>query len=394
MTTLGLRYDPLDFAVHCDPYPWYRELRAEAPLYHNADRGFWALSRHDDVVRAGQDWQRFSSARQGERSDADLTFGIREVDYIAADSDRHLVMRRILQPVLSAGAIARLEPSVRTIAEELVAPLAATDRADFVPALARPLPATVLCHLLGFPAEDAGRIDAWNRVLWGRRPDDVTIDSGVETAEREMREHLTAALARAPEDSVMRALGEAERAGTISRAELLDIGVLLIAAGMKTTAALIGTTLHLLAAHPDQQAALAAEPALISQALEEALRYDSPTQWFARVTTTDVATPHGTIPRGERVLMLFGSANRDERRHADPDVFDIRRAPRPHLSFGHGIHHCVGAALARLEARVCLEVVLARLQDLRPAGTPERTYTPAERDLASLPLAYRVSAAA
>jgi cytochrome P450 len=187
----------------------------------------------------------------------------------------------------------------------------------------------------------------------------------------------------------MRTLREAERARLISHAELVDIGVLLIAAGMKTTSALIAIALQLLAHHPDQQRELAAEPGLIAGAVEETLRFDSPAQWFARITTCDVDTGHGTIPAGERVLLLFGSANRDERVHSDPDRFDVRRPAARHLAFGHGIHHCLAAALARLEAQVCLDVVLSRLRDLEVAGEARRAFTPAERDLAHLPLAFR-----
>jgi len=382
----GPAYDPLDLATHGDPYPAYRRLRAEAPLYRNEQRRFWALSRHDDVVRAAQDWRTFASAREGERSALDLAFGIRQVDYVAADNERHLVVRRLLQPAFAPRALARLEPVVRELAAGLVAPLAAACEADFVAELAQPLPALVLCELLGLPAGDADAIRRWNRDLWDRRPGDITLTENVFAAEREAYERVRAAVAGAP-GGLLGTLCAARDRGELRDAELLDVGVLLIAAGVKTSAALIGNSSKLLAEHPEAQDALAAAPALVPGAIEEVLRFDSPTQWFTRVTTAAVETAYGTIPAGERVLLLFGSANRDERRHDAPDRFDVRRAAR-HLSFGHGIHHCVGAALARLEARVCVEVVLARLGDLRPAGAVRRTYTPAERDLASLPLAY------
>jgi len=384
----ALAYDPLDFATHCDPYPTYRRLRAEQPLYRNEERAFWALSRRADVMAAARDWRRYSSAREGERSEADLSFGIRAVDYVASDSERHEIVRRVLRRDFAASAVARLEEPIRAIATDLVDRLPDGGSADFVDALAQPLPATVLCHLLGLPPDEAGSVRRWNRELWRREPGAATVSETVLAAEREARERIAAAAADRSAGGVMRTLQDAERAHSIGHAELLDVGVLLIAAGMKTTSALIGIALDLLARHPEQQRLLADEPETIAGAVEEVLRFDSPSQWFARVTTTDVATEHGTIPAGRRVLLLFGSANRDERAYDDADRFDVRRSPSPHMSFGHGIHHCIASALARLQARVCLEVVLARLRDLEPAGELQRTYTPAERDLARLPLAY------
>jgi cytochrome P450 len=386
-----LNYDPLDFATHCDPYPTYRRLRAEQPLYWNPDRRFWALSLRDDVARAARDWQRYSSGPEGERSDMDRFFGIRPVDYVAADSPRHTLVRKLLRRDFGAEAIGRLEGRTREIATGLVDRLAERDRADFVDALAQPLPATVLCHVLGFPPEAAGSIRQWNRELWRRTPDETALPDTLFAADREAREYVEAVASASSADGVMRTLRDAERAQAISHDELLDVGVLLIAAGMKTTSALIAIALQLLAEHPDQQAQLAAEPGLIAGAVEEVLRFDSPAQWFARLTTVDVATDHGTIPAGQRVLLLFGSANRDEQAYGDPDRFDIRRSPSQHLSFGHGIHHCLAASLARLEAKVCLEVVLSRLRGLEIAGEARRAYTPAERDLACLPLTYEVA---
>jgi cytochrome P450 len=386
-----LTYDPLDFDTHCDPYPTYRRLRAEQPLYWNAERSFWALSRHDDVARAARDWQRYSSGPGGERSEMDRYFGIRPVDYVAADSERHSVVRGLLRRDFAASGVARLQRAIREIATDLVDQLAESRRADFVEALAQPLPAAVLCRLLGFPPEAAESIRRWNRELWRRAPDDIALPDTLLAADREAREYVDAAASDRSARGVMRTLREAERSQAISHEELLDIGVLLIAAGTKTTSALIAIALQLLAQHPDQQRQVAADPDLIAGAVEEVLRFDSPAQWFARVTTTDVETDHGTIPAGERVLLLFGSANRDEREHADAHRFDVRRSAPRHLSFGHGIHHCLAASLARLEARVCLEVVLSRLRGLECAGEAQRAYTPAERDLANLPLSYEVA---
>ena len=311
------------------------------------------------------------------------------MDYVASDSERHEVVRRVLRRDFAASAVARLEAPIRAIATGLVDRLAGGGSADFVDALAQPLPATpgaAICSACRRTRQDrsgAGIVSCGaaspapprcRRRCWRRR--------------REARERIAAAAGTARPPASCKRCGTPSARSLISHDELLDVGVLLIAAGMKTTSALIGIALDLLARHPEQQRILADEPRLLAGAVEEVLRFDSPSQWFARVTTTDVATEHGTIPAGRRVLLLFGSANRDERAYHDADRFDVRRSPSPHLSFGHGIHHCIAAPLARLEARVCLEVVLARLRDLEPAGEPLRTYTPAERDLAGLPLAY------
>jgi cytochrome P450 len=383
-----VRYDPLDFSIHCDPYPTYRRLRAEQPLYRNEERGFWALSRYGDVERAARDWQRFSAGPPGERSDMDRFFGIRPSGYVAADTDRHGVFRKVLRQHVAASEVARLTPAIREIATDLVDRLGDAGQADFVDALAQPLPARVLCRLLGFPSERADQVRRWNRELWRRVPDDTSLPESLFDADREAREYVEAAVSAPAPDGVMGTLREAERARVISHDELLDIGVLMIAAGMKTTSALIAIVLQLLAQHEDQQLQLAAEPGAIPGAVEEALRFDSPAQWFARIATCDVETEHGTIPSGALVLLLFGSANRDERMYPEPDRFDVRRSPSRHLAFGHGIHHCLAAPLARLEAQVCLDVVLSRLR-LEVAGEARRAYTPAERDLAYLPLAYR-----
>ena len=339
-----LQYDPLDLGTHCDPYPTYGRLRAEQPLYWNPEREFWALSRREDVARAARDWQTFSAGPGGERSDLDRFFGIRPVDYVAADSARHRVFRRLLRQDFADEAVMRLERRAREVAGDLVDRLAERRRADAVEELAQPMSATVLCHVLGFPPEDADAIRSWNRELWRRHPGDTDLPATVLAADREAREYVESAAAS---HGVMGALRHAERSQTISHDERLDIGVLLIAAGMKTTSALISIALQLLAQHPDQQRQVAADPGLIAGTVEEVLRFDSPAQWFARITTTDVATEHGTIPAGQRVLLLFGSANRDERAHDEPDRFDVRRPAPRHLSFGHGIHHCLAASLAR-----------------------------------------------
>jgi cytochrome P450 len=194
---------------------------------------------------------------------------------------------------------------------------------------------------------------------------------------------------RRPREDLLSAMVAAERARTIDREEIVGLSLILFVAGVTTTTALIGNSLHALANHPSERAKLVAEPARMSEAVEELLRFESPIQWLTRTTTAPVRLHGCEIPQGGRIVMLFGSANRDERRWQDPDELDLFRSPERHLVFGDGIHFCVGAPLARLEGRLALEAVLATSPDYEVAGPVEpRFATPSERGLASLPLSF------
>ncbi len=377
-------YDPLELATHEDPYPVYRRLRRAAPLCRNAEHGFWALSRHADVIAALADPAALASSAP-ELSAADRFFGIREAGYVAGESARHDALRHVLRPLLGARPVDRLERAVAGIADRLLDDLACAGVADLAAGYARRLPVLVTCEVLGLPERDEPLIAGWVDALFGRRPGVLEVPAEATAAYLGLREYVTGFAVPEAAAAGMASLLEAEREGILTRDEILDVAIILVAAGIKTTSALIGTLLLRLAVEPGQQAIAWAEPALAGAVVDETLRYDAPAQWVARVATCGVETPHGAIPAGERVLLLLGSANRDEARYDRPDRFDVRRAPRRHLAFSSGLHFCLGAPLARLEARVALEALVRRARRLEPAGAVERVFTPAERELAALP---------
>jgi cytochrome P450 len=322
-------------------------------------------------------------------SAADRFFGLREAAYVAGDSRRHDALRQALRGVLGPRAVAGLEPGIRRIADDLLDDLATAGVVDLAAGYARRLPVLVTCLLLGLPVSDERRLAAAVDAVFGRRPGVVDVPAAAGTAYQELCAYLTER-ARDPNPGALAELERARERGVLTASEVTDVAFILVAAGIKTTSTLVSAMLLALARDPAQRELAWAEPARAADVVEETLRHDAPAQWVARITTRTAATPHGEVPAGERVLLLLGSANRDERRYTHPDTFDLARGRRRHLAFGDGMHFCSGAALARLEARVALEALIARADPPRPGGPPERIFTPAERELAGLPLVTAV----
>jgi cytochrome P450 len=393
-TTASHAYDPLDLGTSVDPYPSYRWLRDECPVYFNAERGFWALSRYDDVRAASQDWGTFSSAGSVELDDADGLFGIGEGDFLASDPPPHDCLRRVVRDHFTPRAMQALESPILLAAEKLVDAIASRGRADLAGDLSRVLPVTVMATLFAFPAADVSHIRAWVEKLFVREPGQARVPEEAWSASEAIREYVRLTVAEGGHtrgDDVLSTLLDAEAAGHLSQEEVIGISVLLLAAGIKTTSGLLSTTLLLLAQYPQQQARVSRDASLIPRAVEEALRFDAPAQWLARTTTVGTEI-HGTaIPEDARVLLLYGSANRDERRFERPDDFDIDRAQHRHLAFGNGIHFCLGAPLARLEAKLALSVLFSRIPDYRLAGPFARVFSPAERELSYLPVEFEAT---
>jgi cytochrome P450 len=389
MSVTSAVYDPTDVGIHADPYPLYATLRADAPLSHNRALGFWTLARHDDVAGALQDRETYASSARS-LSAADRFFGIREAAYVAGDSCRHDALRQALRGVLGTRAVAGREPEIQRIAHHLLDALSGAGVVDLAAGYARRLPVLVTCLLLGLPAADEPRLAAAVDAVFGRRPGVVDVPAAAGTAYDELCSYLN----ERAHDRQPGALAELEAArdrGILTASEVTDVAFILVAAGIKTTSTLVSAMLLALSRDPAQCELAWTEAARAADVVEETLRHDAPAQWVARVTTREAVTPHGVIPAGKRVLLLLGSANRDERRYPHPDSFDLTRERRRHLAFGDGLHFCLGAALARLEARVALEALIARADPPRPAGPPERIFTPAERELAALPLVTAVA---
>jgi cytochrome P450 len=390
--TAEVRYDPYDADVQRNPYPVYRALRDHAPAFHDDARDFWALSRFDDVISALHDPETYCSGQ------GIILEGTARSPYpmiIALDPPRHTDLRKLVSRAFGTKPTAAYEPQIRALTRSLIAQFSTAGSVDLVDALSVPLPLLVIGDMLGVPGDERAWFRHQTEQLMAQRPD---VPESVEAARaaggalfarftdliEERRAH--------PGDDLVSHLIDAEVDGEhLDPGEILGFCYLLILAGHETTMNLISNGAVALAQHPEQREVLRLEPARIPDAVEEVLRWESPVQSQARTTTRDVEIHGRVIPEGKKVLMLFASAGRDERVFDDPDRFDITRTFERHLSFGHGIHFCLGAALARLEARIAFEELLLTIPDWEPTVPPgqlERTSGYMIRGPATLPLEF------
>jgi cytochrome P450 len=374
-----------------DPYPVYRRLRDEAPLYHNAERGIWAYSRFEDVHSAARDHGTFSS-REGNDHDDGYQLFEPAGDLAALDPPDHERLRGAIRIAFSPSGIkTRFEPAVHLAARRLIDQFADRGSADLAGELARPLPGQMVCTWLGFPEEEHPQLLEWFGHMLDRVSGQQALPVSALQARDHLRDHIERAAADrrvAPRDDLLNVLVQAEISGTISRDEIVGCCILLFMAGITTTSGLISNSLLHLDRFPDQQALLRREPQRMTAAIEEFLRFDAPIQTLMRTAARDVESYGMTIPEGAHVSLIWASANRDERRWQDPDRLDITRAPERHVSFGEGIHHCIGAPLARLEARIVLEELFARIPAYAVTGPIKRITTPTDRGLESLPVEF------
>jgi cytochrome P450 len=380
-------FEPLE--LHDDPYPLYRRLRDECPAYTDPDGRFWALSRHADVQAAARDWKRFSSAEGNDLDDTSLLFAPAG-ELTHADPPLHTRLRDAIKREFGVGGVrVALEPVVRAEVRRVVDELRGREHVDFARQLATPLPAAVICGWLGFPKQDHGQLVDWFRAMNTRVAGQVELPATALDARDQMRAYLSDAVrARRlhSRDDLLSVFVAAERAGALSGDEVLGSAMLLFFAGITTTSALISNSLLHLQRFADQWRLLRARPEIAAEAVEELLRFDAPLQWLTRVTACDVDVSGRTIPHHSRVLLIWGSANRDERRWPSPDELILTRERRRHIAFGEGIHHCLGAPVARLEARIVLEELMPQIADYEPAGPAARAYAQAERTITSLPM--------
>jgi cytochrome P450 len=367
-TESDVYYDPFDFEIDTDPYPIWKRLRDESPLYYNERYDFYALSRFEDVERALVDWRTYSSARGTVLELIKSGVEIPRGSIIFEDPPDHDLYRGLLSRVFTPRKMAAIEPKIREFCARTLDPLVGSGGFDFIRDLGAQMPMRTIGMLLGIPEQDQealrDRIDEGLRLEEGTMPDVNLEARGYEQSEA-FAQYIDWR-AEHPSDDLMTELLQAEfedAEGTrrrLSRDELLGYINLLAGAGNETTTRLIGWTGKVLAEHPDQRRQLVEDRSLVPNAIEELLRFEPPSPVQARYLTKDVEHHGQPVPEGSAVLLLNASGNRDERRFSDPDRFDIRRAIDHHLAFGYGTHFCLGAALARLEGRVALDEVLAR----------------------------------
>ena len=389
-----MEFDPYDPNVQLDPYPSYRWLREESPVHWNADRGFWTLSRFEDVWSAVHDPLRLSSA-QG------IVIGQQDIDasdlmdampmMIMMDPPMHDELRRLVSRAFTPRAIARMEEAVRTTTRQLIGELP-DDGVDLLPSFAGPLPITVIAEMLGVPVADRDQFREWSDMLVRVNPDD---DESVEQAMNGSAmllgylPPLIEARREQPSDDQLSAMVAAEHEGRrMTDAEIAGTAFLLLTAGNETTTNLIANMTMVLADDADLRRLLVEDPSRIPDAVEEVLRLESPVQGLARTATEDVTVHGETIEEGQQVLLLFGAANRDEQEFPDADVLQLGRQSDRALAFGHGVHYCLGATLARLETRVAFEELLARIPDYEIGEGARRVPSAMVRGFEHLPLEY------
>ena len=367
MSDQPLTYSPFDAEVIADPYPVYRELRANSPAHWSREANSWVLSRYDDVSAALADPATYSSASGifPPPPGVDMTELFLPM-LIMSDPPRHTQLRQIVSRAFTPRRIASLEPHIETLVKDLLDQTPEAGNWEFVSGFAGPLPAIVIADMLGVPRDDRDQFRAWSTTLIQSNPVRGEFGAGLDAAAA-LYEYFTAFLAERrahPQDDLMTALVQAEVDGEyLSEEELLGFCLLLLVAGHETTTNLLSNSAVVLAQHPDVRQQLADDPELVPAAVEELLRFDSPVQGLARTLTAPVELHGESMQTGDTVLLLFGSANRDDHAFPHADRFDVNRHPERQVAFGRGIHFCLGASLARLEARIALQTLLTRRPD-------------------------------
>ena len=369
MTTVApLAYSPYDYAMHEDPYPTYARLRAEAPVFYNEQLDFFAYSRHADVLSAFRDVDRYSNAYGVSLDPA--AFGPdahRAMSFLAMDPPRHTRLRSIVGKSFTPRRVAAMEGDIRRLARAHLEPAIERGSFDFIGDFAGRLPMDVISELVGVPPSDRAEVRRLADLLVHREEgmDDIPqagLDAALAlagyyaqmVAERRRREH----------DDLTWSLLQQEVDGQgLTDDEVISFLFLLVVAGNETTTKLLGNAWYWGWRHPDQLARPMAERARVADWVEETLRFDTSTQMLLRVTRVPVRVQDVDIDAGRRVLLLLGSANRDDAVFTEPDTYDLDRDTKDLISFGGGRHFCMGAALARLEARVALSELLDRVKD-------------------------------
>ncbi len=416
-------YDPFSPEVVANPFPYYARLREQAPV-HPVEKRLWAVSRYEDVstvlrspafsasatrlmMMGGLEsrMQADEATLREERRRVQRELGLgsplgteegwNEDSLISLDPPQHEVVRNIVNRGFTPRRIARLAPRIREIADGLVNDiLARGEELDLTADISTPLPVLVMAELLGVDAADAVDFKRWSDVVISGITGDMAVEGPaplLRTLDELARYFLEVVeqRRREPRDDLISVLIAAEDSATLSPVETVNFAILLLSAGNETTMHLIDNAVLALLDHPEQYQKVVADPSLVPRLVEETLRWDGPVQQAFREATRDVEIAGTLIPKGDIAITLFGSANRDERQFPDGERFDIFRDTQGHMGFGFGVHFCLGASLARLEAQIALETLLTRLPNLRRGSAEiERFDSFLVRGHTSLPLRY------
>jgi cytochrome P450 len=377
-------------------FPFYARMRSEEPVAWLDPPGLWAVFRYDDVRTVLSTPALFSSA-YGHL----LPGGKRERNLVFMDPPEHTRLRALISRAFTPQAVARLEPRIREITGALLDRVIDGGSMDVIRDLGIPLPVTVIAEMLGVPAEDQADFKRWSDAII--RALDTSLAAGRSTDEaqagRDMEDYLRRFVAdrrRAPREDLISALTQAEIDGErLDEDDIVSLARLLLVAGNETTTHLVGNAVLSLLAHPGEAERVRESPELWPSAVEEVLRHRSPIQSMFRLIAEDTELHGRALRKGQRIIAYIGAANRDEAVFPDPDRFDVGRAPNPHLGFGMGAHYCLGAPLARLEARVALSMLLSRVRDIERVDDGPLPLVPGlvAHGVAELPVRFRAAGA-
>ena len=361
-------YDPYDVEINADPYPVFRRLREESPLYYNEPHDFYAASRYDDVERGLKDRETFISGRGGVLELIKSGMEIPPGTVIFEDPPTHTIHRGLLSRMFTPRKVASLEPQIRTLCADLLDPRRDAERFDLIAEFAAVMPMRVIGMLLGIPEQDQEAIRDQTDDTLRTEPGKPMDRTNAFASSGSFEEYLDWRIEH-PSDDIMTELLHAEfddETGTrrrLTREELGTYLAVVAGAGNETTTRLIGWTAKVLAEHPEQRREVVEDRSLVNDTVEEVLRFEPPAPHVGRYVARDAEVQGQTVPQGSAILFLVGAANRDDRRFPDGDTFDIHRKAVSHVTFGHGAHFCLGAALARLEGRIALDELLERFPE-------------------------------
>ena len=378
---MPLEFNPLQQDFRQNPYPAYRRFREADPVHWSAVFGFWVCTRYDDIVSIlrhskasanPRDWERFDDYVEalGGTGPADA---MQSRWMLLKNPPDHTRLRKLVTKAFTPRVVENMRAHIQDIVHGLLDAVHAKRRFDIIQDLAFPLPVIVIAELIGVPTQDREYFKDWTAALARSLDPIITpeITQAADKATEELLAYFTALVAErrdSPQDDLLSGLIAAEEEGDkLDEDELLAMTILLFAAGHETTMNLIGNGMLALFRNPDQMAKLKVDPALIKTAVEEFLRYDGSVQITARAALEDIEVGGKTIRKNQQALLLLGAANRDPAHFSDPDRLDITRQENPHLTFGHGIHHCLGAPLARVEAQIAINSMLRRMPDIQLA---------------------------